>query len=161
MLQRKRSAQPPRRGATVVELALVLPFLMFLFVIAIDYARVFYYGVILENCARNGAYYASNYPNASYLYNDIYGYKTFDEAVYSDAGNMMKPGDPAANNPKYQLTYSYTLDGAYTAVPLPSGYVKVTMRWTFKTVSQFPAVPGSVPLERSVVMKMAPTMPQF
>ena len=166
MLQRMRSvqprsAQPLRRGATAVELALVLPFLMFLFVIAIDYARIFYYGVILENCARNGAYYASNYPNASYLYNDIYGYKNLDEAIYSDAASMMKPGDPAKNNAKYELTYSYTLDGTYGATPIASGYAKVTMRWTFKTVTQVPAIPGTVALERSVIMKMAPTMPSF
>ena len=161
MLQRKRSAQPPRRGATAVELALVLPFLMFLFVVAIDYARVFYYGIMLENCARNGAYFASNYPNASYLYNDIYGYKDLDDAIYSDAASVMKPGDPAKNNATYELTYSYTLDGSYTATPVTSGYAKVTMKWTFKTVTQFPAVPNKVALERSVIMKMAPVMPSF
>lgn len=160
MLQRTRSAQPLRAGATAVELALVLPFLMFLFVIAIDYARVFYYGVILENCARNGAYYASNYPNASYLYNDIYGYKSLDDAIYKDAANMMNPANPA-DNPKYVLTYSYTVDGAYGTTPLPSGYVKVTMSWTFKTISRFPVVPSSVAMQRSVIMKMAPVMPQF
>jgi len=160
MLRRLRATRT-RRGATAVELALVLPFLMFLFVIAVDYARIFYYGIILENCARNGAYYASNYPNSSYLYNDIYGYKTLDEAIFKDAANMMKPGDPSANNPKYVVTYSYTLDGAYGTAPLPSGFVKVTLSWTFKTVTQFPMVPGSVAMERSVVMKMAPAMPQF
>ncbi|HXG12134.1 MAG TPA: TadE family protein, partial [Gemmataceae bacterium] len=55
-----------RRAASSVELAVLLPFLCFLFVIAIDYARIFYFGVTLENCARNGAYYCSNYPNANY-----------------------------------------------------------------------------------------------
>jgi hypothetical protein len=37
----------------------------------------------------------------------------------------------------------------------------VTLSWTFKTVTQFPMIPGSVAMERSVVMKMAPAMPQF
>jgi hypothetical protein len=32
--------------------------------------------VTVQNCARNGAYYASDYPNNSYLYNDIYGYSS-------------------------------------------------------------------------------------
>lgn len=148
-----------RKGASVVEMALLLPFLLFLFVIAIDYARVFYYGTILENCSRNGAYYASNYPNSSYLYNDIYGYKTMDEAVYKDAENMMKPGD--ANNPKYKVEYSYTQDSGYSSTPLPSGYVRVTLTWNFKTITQYPFVPSTVNLSRSTIMRMAPSMPEF
>jgi Flp pilus assembly protein TadG len=160
MVQRKRSASSSRRGATAVEFALVLPFLMFLFVLAIDYARVFYYGIILENCARNGAYFASNYPNSSYLYNDIYGYKSLDEAIYSDSVNVMKKGE-SKNTATYQVNYSYTLDGSFTPAPTPTGFVKVTMKWDFKTITQFPGVPGTVALERSVIMKMAPVMPSF
>src|SRR5262245_49327996 len=152
--------QPRRRGATVLEFALVLPFLMFLFVIAIDYARVFYYTVILENCARNGAYYASNYPNANYLYNDIYGYKNLDEAVFKDAADLFHPGK-SEHSPKYTLSYGTTADGAFGTEPMASGYVKVTLSWTFRTITQFPGVPGRVKLERSVTMKMAPPLPQF
>src|SRR5919197_6524949 len=77
-----------RRGASTVELAILLPFLCFLFCVAIDYARVFYFALTVQNCARNGAYYASDYPNNSYLYNDIYGYKNLDDAVLRDASNL-------------------------------------------------------------------------
>ena len=143
-----------RRGSTVVELALVLPFLLFLFVIAVDYARIFYYGVILENCARNGAYYASDYPNANYLYNDIYGYKNLDEAVYKDAANISPP-------PNYTVAYSSSLKGTYGTTPLSAGYVQVTLTWQFKTISQFPGVAGTVDMQRSVIMRMAPVMPNF
>jgi Flp pilus assembly protein TadG len=143
-----------RRGATVVELAIVLPFLLFLFVIAIDYARIFYYGVILENCARNGAYYASDYPNANYVYNDIYGYKNLDEAIYKDAVNI-------SPQPKYSVAYSSTLTGTYDSTPVSSGYVQVTLTWTFTTITQFPGVPSTVDMKRSVIMKMSPVMPNF
>jgi Flp pilus assembly protein TadG len=44
----------PRRGAATVELAVLLPVIAFLFVIAVDYARVFYYSQVIENCARQG-----------------------------------------------------------------------------------------------------------
>src|SRR5215510_9980754 len=148
------------RGATVLELALVLPFLMFLFVIAIDYARVFYYGVILENCARNGAYYASNYPNANYVYNDIYGYKSLDEAVFKDAANLINSAKPE-DNPKYHVSYGHQVDGDSEDAAMSSGYVRVTMTWNFRTITQFPGVPGRVHLRRSVIMKMAPTSPEF
>src|SRR5437763_11516876 len=106
MVLRNTADRSTRVGATVVELAFVLPFLLFLFVIAVDYARIFYYGVILENCARNGAYYASDYPNANYVYNDIYGYKNLDEAVYKDAANIRPP-------PHYTVAYSSSLKGTY------------------------------------------------
>jgi len=153
-------ARAARQGATVVEMAILLPFLMFLFVVAVDYSRVFYYGTILENCARNGAYYASNYPNASYLYNDIYGYKNLDEAVYKDASNMVDAAHPE-RKPKYTVTYSSSLDGEFGATPLTEGFVKVTLTWDFKTVTQYPFVPSTVGLSRSTIMRMAPVMPNF
>src|SRR5437763_4098057 len=49
-----------RRGAAVVELALLLPFLTFLLLITIDYCRLFYYSQVVTNCARNGGVYASD-----------------------------------------------------------------------------------------------------
>ncbi len=160
MLLRAAAARRSRSGATVVELAFVTPFLAFLFVIAIDYARVFYCGTILENCARNGAYYASDYPNAMYVYNDIYGYKSIDEAVLKDASNLMDSKHPE-RNPKYTVQYCYTVDGTYGSTPLTSGYVKVTVTWQFRTITQFPGVPGTVDLSRAVIMKMAPAQPEF
>src|SRR4029077_17550677 len=50
----------PRPGAATVELAVLLPFLVFLFVLAVDWARVFYYSVIITNSARQGALYAGD-----------------------------------------------------------------------------------------------------
>ncbi len=81
--QRKRG-----RAAAVVELALLLPFLMLLLVLAVDYARMFYFGVTVENCARNGAYFASNYPNNSHIYTDLYGYTSLNDAILRDASNL-------------------------------------------------------------------------
>jgi Flp pilus assembly protein TadG len=159
-LRNSKLAPPARRGASVVEMALVLPFLMFLFVVAIDYARVFYFGTIVENCARNGAYYASNYPNSNYLYNDIYGYKTMDEAVYSDGANLMNPGKPETK-PKYKCEYSVKQEGPYNSTPVIDGYVKVTVTWDFNTVTKYPAVPNTVNLSRSVIMRLAPALPDF
>ena len=41
-------------------MALLLPLLVFLYVIGVDFARVFYYSQVIENAARNGALYASD-----------------------------------------------------------------------------------------------------
>ena len=141
-----------RRGATVVEFAILLPFLMFLFVLAIDFARILYFGIVLENCARNGAYYASNYPNAAYLYNDLYGYKDLDDAILRDAGGIYNPAD-TTTKPTYTVTRSGTTGGTQ--------YVQVTVRWNFQSITRFPGIPSLVTLTRSVTMETAPAMPDF
>src|SRR5262245_3956152 len=145
-----------RCAAATVELAVLLPFLCFLMVIAIDYARVFYFGVTVQNCARNGAYYASNYPNNNYLYNDIYGYQSLNDAILRDASNL----SPA---PTYTIRYGLSPDGPFTLTAEPSsgGYVQVTVSWQFQSITKFPGVPATVDLSRSAVMKIAPDMPSF
>ena len=46
--------------AAAVELAVLLHFLAFIFIIAVDWARIFYYSQTVTNCARNGAIYCSD-----------------------------------------------------------------------------------------------------
>ena len=56
-----RVRKPSRRpGAAAVELAVLLPFLLFVCVIATDWARLLYYTITVEACARNGALYAAD-----------------------------------------------------------------------------------------------------
>lgn len=58
------------RGQSVVEFALVLPLLLFLFAGAADLGRLFFNFVALENAVKEGALYGSRYPlcdNASSL----------------------------------------------------------------------------------------------
>lgn len=149
-----------RRGASTVELAILLPFICFMFALAVDYARIFYFAVTLENCARNGAYYASNYPNANHIYSDIYGYKTMNEAIMSDAVNVSSMA--ATPDPTYQVQYGATEDGPWTSSETStSQYVKVTVSWTFQSLTNFPPLPESVPMSRTVIMKMAPAIPVF
>jgi Flp pilus assembly protein TadG len=150
-----------RRAVATVELALLLPFLCFLFVAAVDFARVFFFAVTLENCARNGAYYASNYPNSSYLYNDYYGYTSLSDAVLRDAGNLMDPNNPASN-PTYTVGYDTDPNGTFSgSTPSAGGYVKVTVTWTFNSLTNYPGIPASVNLARSSVMQVAPASPTF
>jgi Flp pilus assembly protein TadG len=52
------------RGQALVEFAMVLPILALLLVMAIDFGRVFYGWVALNNAARIGANYAATHPDA-------------------------------------------------------------------------------------------------
>ena len=54
----------PRRGQSIVEFALVLPVLLFLLLMGLDFGRVFLGWVNLNNAARVGANYAALYPTA-------------------------------------------------------------------------------------------------
>ena len=150
--------QPEKRsGAATVELAFLAPFLCWFFVIAVDYARIFYYGVTLENCARNGAYYASNYPDNNYIYNNIYGYTSLGDAVLRDASNL----SPA---PTYTVGYANSPSGPFTQNAPPAnggGYVQVTVSWTFHSLTNYPGIPTSVSMTRTAVMQVAPAMPSF
>jgi Flp pilus assembly protein TadG len=50
-------------GAALVELALLVPFLLLLFIGAIDFGRAYYVGLQVANAAHAGAEYGSQYPS--------------------------------------------------------------------------------------------------
>jgi len=141
-----RTSGPTRRGrragTAAVEMALVLPVLAFLAVISIDFARVFYFSQTVANCARNGALYESD----SYTKAES-PYKTLEEATFADASNLNDPAAPLA------VTRASGSDAQGHA------YVEVTVTYTFKTITNFPGVPSSVPMRRTVRMAVAPPNP--
>src|SRR5262245_58534494 len=83
-----RTPRARRRGAAVVEMAILLPLLVFLAVLAVDFARVFYFSLTLANCARNGAIYASDpYVRAESTYTSL------EQAALADAVNFTDPNN--------------------------------------------------------------------
>ena len=123
-----------RRAAAAVELALLLPFLMFIFVVCVDFGKVFYYSQTLANCARNGAIYGSNLVTAQSPYASI------SQAALADATNL-------SPQPAVTSTTGTDADG--------NAYVKVTVSWSFHTIASFPGVPSTVNLSRSSQMRVA------
>jgi len=126
-----------RKAAAVAELAVLLPLIAFLFVIAVDYARIFYFSQVIENCARQGALYASD-PKAPA--SNLYG--SIQAAALADASNL---------NPQPTVTSATGTDSA------GNGYVTVTVTWNFKTITKFPGVPSNIPLARTVQLRQAPS----
>jgi Flp pilus assembly protein TadG len=144
-----RPTRPARRGgATAVELAVLLPFLCFMFVIAVDYARLFYFSLSMESAARNGAYFASDYPG-------LYSYTTADQVVRADLTNLTPAPDVA-------IKYSASSTGPFeSATPLSAGYVEVKVTWTFHSITSFPGMPVTTTLVRACRMQVAPITPSF
>jgi hypothetical protein len=146
MMLRPRSARF-RRAVAATELAVVLPLLMLLWVVAVDWGRIFYYSVTLEGCCRDGAYYASDYPG-------IYDYSSAYDAAFGETTNL----SPA---PTVTVTYDMTYNGSYTATvpPASGGFCQVQVSYTFTTVTNFPIVGGTYTLTRATRMAMAPVTP--
>ena len=128
-----------RRGAAVVELAILLPLLVFLFVIAVDFARVFYFSVTLTNCARAGAMYASDPTTSAES-----PFASTQAAALADATNL---------SPAPTVTSTNGVDGAGRP------YVEVTAAYTFSTITGFPGVPNQVNLTRKVRMNVSASSP--
>ncbi len=134
-LDRRLPKPAARPGAAAVELATLLPFLAFLFFIAVDYSRLFYDYVTITDCARNGALYgcidAGHAQDAPGIQN----------AARADATNLQPPpsvtsttGTDAWGNP----------------------YVDVTVAYSFRTITNFPGMPDAVGLSRTVRMRVIP-----
>src|SRR4051794_22649796 len=114
MLMRKRLEPVEYRvGTAAVELALLSPLLCLLFVAAVDYARIFYFTMIVTNCARSGAIYAFQDPTKA---NDQSG---IADAAKKDAANL--------NLSNLNVTSSTDSDTAPT-------WVTVTVTYGFSTI---------------------------
>ena len=128
----------PRSGSAAVELALVLPLLCFLFVISIDYARVFYFTMTVTNCARSGAIYGSQNPTTA---KDKTG---IEAAARKDAGNL------DASKLK--------VDSAPDSDSNPT-YVDVTVTYPFGTISNWPGVGSTTNFTRTIRITVTPLTP--
>jgi Flp pilus assembly protein TadG len=128
-----------RRGAAAVELAVLLPFLCFVFVASVDFCRVYYYSITVSNCARNGAAYGS-----------------VDKTRARDTGGIRTAAEADASfnlDPK-QLNVSSSTDAA-------TSYVEVTVNYPFTTITEYPGIPRQMNLSGTVRMDVVPAIPTF
>jgi Flp pilus assembly protein TadG len=139
MLSHPRSGGRRRRAAAAVELAILLPFLVFVFVAGVDFARVFYHCTTLTNCARNGALYGSTDPTHAA---DTAGIQA---AALADASNL----SPA---PGVTSAAGTDADG--------HPCVQVTVTYTFRMLTNYAGIPSAIDLSRTVQMRVAPVLPK-
>jgi Flp pilus assembly protein TadG len=151
-------AKQGRPGVAAVEFAVLLPFLAFMFVIAVDWARVFYYSIAVENCARNGALYMSQqgsaktisspYTDSGYVNLYVTSKSPVTAAALADAGDL---------SPTPTVASSSGSDGN-------GPYVEVTVSYPFQTVSSFSvgifSVPSKTDVTRTVRMYVPPESPK-
>jgi Flp pilus assembly protein TadG len=122
-----------------VEFAVLLPFLAFMFIVTVDWCRIFYCSVVVSNCARNGALYCSDS-----IAQAASPYSSVTNAALADAPNL-------SPQPSVSSTSGTDANGAYT---------EVTVTYPFQTITNFPGVPSMNTVGSTVRVYVAPQTPK-
>jgi Flp pilus assembly protein TadG len=139
-----------RKGAAAVELAVLLPVLMLLFVITVDFARAFYYSISITNAARDGALWASD---PTLVAANQSPYSSYQDAALSEFKNP---------DGSWRFSPPPTCDPpVYGTDSKGNAYVEVTVHYEFSSIVNFPTLPDTLHLQRTVRMRMAPQLPNF
>lgn len=136
MLRQRRAV---RKAVATVEMAFIVPVLAFLFLIAVDYGRIFYHSITFASAVRNGAMYGSGRPERA---TDVDGIRN---AVLEDAENI---------TPAPDVTSATGNDAE------GHPYVEVTISYTFHTLTRYPGLPEAVFVQRKARMRVAPLLPK-
>ena len=129
-----------RRGTALLEMAIVLPFLAFLFLVALDFCRAYFSAQTVQNCAYAGALYASGVAQPA-------------PGVTSDAAAQQASlAEGVSLNPG--------LRSENITVTTNNGDVTVTVSYDFVLIAGFPGLPQTLRLVRSVTMPVAPKVGQ-
>ena len=130
-----------RHGAALVEAAIVLPVMIMLIGIVVDYSRIFYGNVTLSGSARNGALHEFDPLTASQSY-----YYDYANAASADATNMTT-----------RVTYNKT----ETTPSTGNTNVAVDAGTQFKTLSSWFILPAQKQVNRTVTVRKAQLVPDF
>ena len=126
-----------------VEFAILLPFLALMFVGSLDFARVFYYQDVINNCARNGALIGSKL-NPYQEVGDLSPENSAMNATLAEGSYL----SPALTADQVTITYGTGSDG--------NPNVSVAIAYPFKSITNFPGLYSSVTLQAKVSMRVAP-----
>jgi Flp pilus assembly protein TadG len=127
-----------RRGAALVEAAVVIPVMLMLIGIVVDYSRVFYHATTMDGSARNGALYEVD-PITAYESD----YASSTQAALADATNITEP-----------VTVSKT-----TSTVNGNTNVAISVKTTFKPVVRWGILPAQTVVTRTVIVQQAPLVP--
>jgi Flp pilus assembly protein TadG len=131
----------------MVELALLLPILVFGLIGAADLARAFALQLAIQNGARAGAEaYAINFTPTYALATD----RAIDEMARTPGMNVLDPSmDIQAG--------ATQADGVTTCLRPPTVatpcFITVTIRYTFRTIVPWPFIPNTANFDRSTTMR--------
>jgi Flp pilus assembly protein TadG len=136
--------QSSRKGAALVELALMLTVLVLLTLVALDFARFAYYYVATSNAAGAAARFAAFHPATPTTMNALNAavYQTaiddLQGVVGYDVNNVTVPNVVIATDP----------------APFHFQRVRVRVDYAFSTLFTWPGIPSQFTMSRSVEMRI-------
>jgi Flp pilus assembly protein TadG len=135
----KACLRQQRRAASAVELAILLPMLSIMFLVALDFCRAYAYTQTIEAAAAAGALYASG--NAQ----PVSGTSASDAAVQAavNEGTSLNPPLTSGN----------------VSVQVSGGVATVTVTYQFNTLFNISGIAQTTNVVRTVNMNVAPTPP--
>jgi hypothetical protein len=147
-----------RKATACVEFAVLLPFLVAIFLFATDFARVLYYTITIENCALNGAMFGAqgfDNQNQQWIANKPQYWQgpngqvvSLEKAVAELDGTNLNPALSDSN-----VTVSSGSDADGNAVNI------VTLTYTFNTIVPYPGIPSPLKIVRTAQVRVAPATP--
>lgn len=156
----RRRVVTSERGSALVEMAVCLPILLLLLFGSIDFGRVFYTSMELNNAARAGAQYGAfnlaRSGNTATMQSTATGAVNISgvSAIASrscqcatDSGTFSATS-PSANNCRSLVAVS--CPGTHRVVT-----VTVAATKTFVTTASFPGIPNSIALSRTATLRVS------
>jgi Flp pilus assembly protein TadG len=146
-----------RRGTAAVEFAVLLPFLVLIFLFAIDFGRILYFTITIENCVNDGVLFGSqafDNQNQQWIGNQQYWQGPNGQLVSQESVATQLDGsslDPALAGSNINITGGNDADGNPVTI--------VTITYTFNTIVPYPGIPSPVTITRIAQMRVAPAKP--
>jgi PKD repeat protein len=143
----RAAARPSQRGQSLAELALILPVLLLLTVIALDFGRVYLGYINVQNMARIAANYAANNPLAWSATPDTaiqarYRNQVLEDSTATNCSLPVSGGSAAVPAPQFR-----DVDGDGTSTSLgDSVKVQITCRFVVATPLISSILGGSIPV---------------
>jgi Flp pilus assembly protein TadG len=130
------------RGSAILEAGLLLPVLVLMTCGAMDFARVFFAGIVVESAARAGV------QAASWSVGKAGATVDSDTAAQNDASGQGLTGVTVSSR-----TFCACISGSAEVAcntscsgAVPSGYVETTASYTFNSIIPYPGIPQNLVL---------------
>jgi hypothetical protein len=145
-----------RTAAAVAELAILLPFLVAMFLGVVDFGRLFYHSMTVQNSLHNAMLFAGqtfDNQNQQWIGNTQYwqGPNGQVSAASDAAGMDGSYMTPALDTTQVSTTSGTDADG--------NSVVIVTVSYTFQTLVPYPGIPSQVQIQRKAQIRVAPAVP--
>ena len=138
-------------GSAMVEFTVLFPLLVLMLVGTMDFARVFFGGIAMENAARAGLQYGALSPAKAGDTNGIVA------AALADAAGQGFSGVTASARNFCSCTGSSSTVSCTIGTcggQTPNGYVEATVRYTFNSVLRYPGMPANMVISRTAKMRV-------